>query len=110
MGYERGFLALGVEGPRDGKGFAYSDLKVYHFIGSGVALIAETESVLSGVLRREDKVALSLFRVSQDNPVMGSHDFIVDLKLAAGLNLRFGSQQPFQHATSDTRGAMHTAK
>jgi hypothetical protein len=89
---------------------AYSDLKIYHFIWSGVTLVAETKSVLSGVLRGEDKVALSLFRVSQDNPVIGSHDFIVDLKLAARLNLRFESQPPFQHATGDTGGAMHTAK
>jgi hypothetical protein len=110
MRYKHGLLAGGCGRAGDGKGFAYSDLKIYHFIGSGVALIAETESVLSGVLRREDKVALSLFRVSQDNPIMGSHDFIVDLKLAARLNLRFESQQPFQHATSDIRGAMHTAK
>jgi hypothetical protein len=91
-------------------GLAYSDLKIYHFIWSGVTLIAETESILSGILRREDKVALSLFRVFQDDPVIGSHDFIVDLKLAARLNLRFQSQPPFRHATGDTGGAMHTAK
>ena len=67
----------------------YRNLKVHHLLRKRAHLIIKAKSILAHIIRREDKVALSLFRVSQDNPVIGSHDFIVDLKLAARLNLRF---------------------
>lgn len=63
------------------------NLKVHKLLGKCAHLVVEAERVVADLLRREDKVALSLLFALQDDLSARALDSVVDIERATRLNL-----------------------
>lgn len=66
----------------------YGNLKIYHLLRKRAHLIVEAKSVLSDIVRRKDKVALSLLCSIKNELICRSGNRVVDIEGAAGLDLQ----------------------
>ena len=58
----------------------YRNLKVHHLFRKGRHCILEAEPIVPNLVRREDKVALSLLHIFEDDLVAGAEDGVVDVE------------------------------
>lgn len=69
------------------QGKTYGNLEIYHLLRKCAHLIAETEFVLSNVIRGEDKVTLTFLCTIDNDFVSRTGDFVVDIERTTGLYL-----------------------
>jgi hypothetical protein len=66
----------------------HGNLKVHQLLGKCRHFVVEAEPILALIVRREDKVALLFLLSFHYRAFVGPDDRVVDVKGAAGLNLR----------------------
>ena len=75
---------------RDGKGAEgrmYGNLEIHHLLRTANHIVDEAHPVLSHFLRREHEVPLPFLRRRHDDLVVWTRHRVVEVELAAGLDL-----------------------
>lgn len=58
----------------------YSNLEIDELLGKGTHLVVEAEGVVTGLLRREDKVSLPLLLARENDLAVGTLDLVIDIE------------------------------
>lgn len=69
------------------QGKTYGNLEIHHLLRKCAHLVAETELVLSNIIRGEDKVTLTLLCTIDNDFISRTSDFVIDIERTTGLYL-----------------------